>query len=190
LDLLESNSGRLLASTHTADNGEFSFDSVAPGLYFLSLKPQGLRAWTGGWITGLIAVRVDEGAAADHVDIDLGWTSCGLWYADRNQCPQPDLQIAQLSGQVVDDSGVPIGGATILVLDHTEKPVGRLQSDGDGRFTWPDSLAGTYELVVSASGFTPLRRTAHVEPALDSARSSRLAVRLGIGGRCSSAEPR
>src|SRR5205814_1388096 len=126
LDLLEGSSGRLLKSVQTADTGEFSFEGAAPGLYFLSLRPSGLRAQSGEPITGLIAVAVDHGAPTDHLDIDLGWTSCGLWYADRNKCPQPDLNIAQLSGQVLDVTGAAISGATILLFDHTQTLVERL----------------------------------------------------------------
>jgi len=189
LGLLEGSSGRLLKDVQTADNGEFSFEGVRSGLYFLSLKPSGLRAWSGEPITGLIAVAVDPGAQTDHLDIDLGWTSCGLWYADRNKCPEPELKIGQLSGQVLDVTGAAISGATILLLDHAQKLVERLQSDSAGKFASLDSLAGTYELMVSAPGFTPFRRTAHAELRGDSARPSSLTVQLGLGGSCSGVEP-
>jgi hypothetical protein len=78
LDLLEGSSGQRLKSLQTTDRGEFDFESAAPGLYFLSLK-SGLRGWSGEQITGLVAVAVDHGAPADHLDVDLGSTSCGLW---------------------------------------------------------------------------------------------------------------
>src|SRR5258706_109790 len=81
LDLLEGSSGRRLQSLQTNDSSEFNFESAAPGLYFLSLRPSGLRGWSGEQITGLVAVALDRSAPTDHLDVDLGWTSCGLWYA-------------------------------------------------------------------------------------------------------------
>lgn len=187
LDLLEGSSGRRLKSLQTTDNGEFNFESAAPGLYFLSLKPSGLMGWPGEQISGLIAVAVDQGALTDHLDVDLGWTSCGLWYADRSECPQSDLQIEQLSGQVLDASGAAIPDAKILLFDTAETLVERLQSDSAGKFASPHSLAGTYHLVVSSAGFTPLRRTLHAEPTGNPSRLSALTVQLGVSGSCSAA---
>ncbi|HET9320182.1 MAG TPA: carboxypeptidase-like regulatory domain-containing protein, partial [Bryobacteraceae bacterium] len=144
--------------------------------------------WSGEPITGLVAVAVDHGAAADHLDVDLGWTSCGLWYADRSQCPQSDLQVEQLSGQVLDASGAAIPDAKILLFDPGETLVERLQSDNAGKFTSPHSLVGTYQLVVSSAGFTPLRRTLHAEPTGNPTRTSALTVQLGVFGSCSAAD--
>jgi len=187
LELLDGSSGRRLKTLQTNDNGEFNFESAAPGLYFLNLKPSGLRDWAGEQITGLIVVFVDRDAPADHLDLDLAWSSCGLSYADRSKCPYSDLQIDQLSGQVLDTSGAAIQDAKILLFDRAETLVERLQSDRAGRFTSTHTLAGTYELVVSTAGFTPLRRTVQVEPAANSTRLSRLTVELGVGGSCSAA---
>ena len=187
LVLLEGRSGRSLKSLQTTDNGEFNFESAAPGLYFLSLKPSGLRGRSGEEITGLVAVAVDHDAPTDHLDVDFGWTSCGLWYADRSKCPQSDVQIEQLSGQVLDASGAPIVDAKILLFDPAEKLVERLRSDKAGRFASPYSLAGTYQLVVSSAGFTPLSRTLRAEPTGNPTRLSALTVQLGLSGSCSAA---
>lgn len=184
LDLLEGVSGRLLKSVQTTDNGEFSLEGVESGLYFLSLKPSGLGVSSG---EPMIAVLVDHDATTDHLDLDLGSTSCGLWYLDRSKCPQPDLNIGQLSGQVVDAAGAAIRGATILLFDH-QTVVEQLQSDRVGKFASAHSFAGTYELAVSAPGFTSLRRTAHAEFTDDSARRSFLTVQLGVAGSCSAVE--
>jgi hypothetical protein len=178
-----------MKSVQTGNDGEFSFEGVASGLYFLNLKASGLRSWSGEPITGLIAVAVDQDAPTDHLDLDFGWTSCGLWYVDRNRCPQPDLQLGELSDQVLDASGAAIPRATILLFDHAQKLVARLQSDNAGKFASLESLAGTYELVVSAPGFTPLHGTAHIELRGDSSLRSSLTVQLGLGGTCSSAGP-
>src|SRR5260370_37694789 len=117
LALLEGISGLHLKSIQTTQSGEFSFVNVAPGLYFLRLNPSGLKGWSGEPITGLIAVAVDSSAPADHLDLELGWTSCGLTYTDRNKCSPSDLQVEQLCGQVHDTSGAVIPGADILLFD-------------------------------------------------------------------------
>lgn len=186
--MLEGSSGRRLKSLQTNDSGEFNFESAAPGLYFLSLKPSGLRGWSGEEITGLVAVAVNHDAPTDHLDVDLGWTSCGLWYADRSKCSQSDLQIEQLSGEVLDTSGAAIPDAKVLLFDSAETLVERLQSDSAGKFTSPYSLAGTYQLVVSRAGFTPLRRTLHAEPTDNPRRLAALSVQLGVFGTCSVAD--
>lgn len=186
LDLLEGISGRSLQSLRTTDTGEFNFGRTAPGLYFLRLKPSGLKGWSGEQVTGLVAVVVDSGASTDHLDVSLGWTSCGLWYADSSTCPQSDLRIEQLSGQVLDAAGAAIQDAKILVFDLTQTLVEGLQSDSAGKFTSTHALAGTYELVVSRAGFTSLHRTVHIEPTPTSTQS-RLTVKLGLGGNCSEA---
>jgi protocatechuate 3,4-dioxygenase beta subunit len=177
LELLEAKSGRLLKSMETGNNGEFNFEGVRPGLYFLRLIP-----------SGLIAVTIDQAAPSDHLDLDLGWTSCGLWYTDQSKCPHPDLQIGQLSGQVVDPTGAAIPHATILLLDPSQTQAARLQSDATGKFTSPHSLSGTYDFEVTAPGFTPFRAVAHADPTAGRARPPSLTLRLGILGSCSAAE--
>ena len=186
LDLLEGSSGRRLKSLQTSDSGEFNFESAAPGLYFLSLT-SGLRGWSGETVTGLVPVAVDRSAPTDHFDVDLGWSSCGLSYTDQGKCPQSDLQIEHLSGQVLDSSEAAIGYAKILLFDPAETLVEQLQSDSEGRFTSPHSLAGAYQLVVSSAGFTPLRRTLHADPTGIPTRHSALTVQLGVSGSCSAA---
>ncbi|HEY3743358.1 MAG TPA: carboxypeptidase-like regulatory domain-containing protein [Bryobacteraceae bacterium] len=188
LDLLDALSERLLKTVHTGDNGEFVIADVAPGLYFLSLKPSNLTGGPGESITGSIVVAVDPAATTDHLETDLGWTSCGLWYADRNQCPQqqPDLNLTQLSGQVMDIAGAPISGATILLLKDGQTPVEQLKSDTSGKFESTHILAaGFYELVIRSAGFTPLKRTVHAE---STSHHPFITVHLGVADTCSAAE--
>jgi hypothetical protein len=184
LDLLDAISGKLLKSLQSTDSGEFDFENDAPGIYFLRLNPSGLRGWSGDEITGLIAVAVEHFAPADHLEVALAWTSCGLDYSDPSLCPQDDLQIGELSGRVVDTSGEAIGDASIALLDPAGKLVQRLQSDPTGKFTSNHLATGTYQLVVSRSGFTPLRRTVHKEPS-DSRDVPPLNIELGVSGYCS-----
>jgi hypothetical protein len=176
-----------LKTLQTNDNGQFNIEGATPGLYFLSLKPSGLRSWSGEQITGLIVIALDRDAPTDHLDLDLGWSSCGLSYADSSKCPQSDFQIEQLSGQVVDPSRAVIPRAKILLLDPAGTLVEQLQSDGEGKFASSRPLAGTYKLVVSSAGFTPYRRTVHAEPTPESTGRSPFTVQLGVLGSCSTA---
>jgi hypothetical protein len=188
LDLLEGLSGRRLRAFETTDKGEFSLEDAPAGLYFLNLNPSGLKGWSGQQITGQIAVAVNRDAQADHLDLDLGWSSCGLYYANSSTCPQRDVRIGQFSGRVVDSSGAIIARARILLLDPFGVLVEQLQSDNEGKFAASRALAGAYELVVSRLGFSPYRRTVHVEATAEPSRRSFFTVQLGVLGNCSSAE--
>jgi hypothetical protein len=88
---------------------------------------------------------------------------------------------------VVDTGGGVIPNAHLLLIEHGEAVVERLESDSAGRFASPHSLIGTYELVVSGAGFTPLRTTVHAVASGSSPRLSRLTVQLGASGLCSTA---
>ena len=182
LDLVEGISGRSLQRVRTTGSGEFSFDAVAPGLYFL--KPSGQ---SGELIA--IAVAVDTAAPVERLEVDFGTTSCGLWYIDQSQCPHPELQFGQLAGQVLDVTGAAIPRAAILLFDHSQNIVERLESDTAGNFASHRSLSGTYDLLVSALGFSPFRTAAHTRPSDDSAPPSPLTIQLGPGGSCSSVAP-
>jgi hypothetical protein len=189
LDILEGRSGRNRKTLRTNDSGEFDLEGAPSGLYFLNLKPSGLVDSSGEPITGLIAVAVDRSAAQDRLDLDLEWSSCGLSYAESSNCPQSgDLQAASLSGQVVDEVGAVIPRAKVILLDNAGVLVDQVQSDNEGRFALPRSLAGTYELVVTSGGFTPFRRTVRAEPNGEQARPLPLTVQLGVLGGCSGAK--
>ncbi len=190
LDILEGNSGRRQKTLQTSDTGEFDFEGAASGMYFLDLKPSGLLGWSGEQITGLIAVVVDPNAGTDHLDLDLGWSSCGLSYTDTSNCRQSDLQIEHLSGQVLDPAGAVIPHAKITLHDAGGTLVEQLQSDSEGRFASPRPLEGLYELAVTSAGFTPYRRTVRAEPHSERTRPSTLTVQLGLLGGCSVASSR
>ena len=182
LDLMEGFSGRLLKSTQINDQGEFSFEGVNPGLYFLNLRAPFLSPPAGN----LIAVAVNKDGTTDHLDVDFGETSCGFSYTDRNQCVQPDLHITRLSGALTDPAGASIAGGTILLYDQGGHELERLMSDFTGHFTSPKSFAGKYELVVKAPGFTSLHRPVQLGPP-DNAAQLSISVQLGVGGTCSRA---
>jgi Carboxypeptidase regulatory-like domain len=188
LDVLEGSSVQSRKTLRTNARGEFNSEDAAPGLYFLRLKPSGVRDWAGEQITGLIAVVVDRNAAVDHLDLDLTWSSCGLNSADQSKCPHNDLHTGRLAGQVMDPAGAVISFAKIILLDSTGTLAEELQSDRDGKFASTRLLPqGTCQLTVSSTGFTPFRGTLHAEPNSGIARPSLLTVRLGLFAACSGA---
>lgn len=185
IDLVESISGRVLKSFQTTESGEFNVQGVAPGLYFLNLKPSGLTAWSEEEINGPIAIAIDATASADHVAVDLAWTSCGLWYANSAICPGDDLRGARLAGQVQDETEAAIAGASIMLFDRDKKLIEQSRSDNAGNFAFQRSAPGTYQIIVTEPGFTPLIRIVHLSPTNNAALPSPLNVKLGLIGRCS-----
>ena len=185
LDLLESRSRKTLKNVETTETGEFNYEWSTPGIYFLQLKPSGLRDSAGYEITGLIAVAVDPEVPTDHLDLDLGWSSCGLWVSDRSKCRQAELRTDRLSGRLHDVTEGAIPDADIVLLDPSGKLVEELRSDRKGYFASPRQLAGTYQLVVIGTGFTPFRGILHAGPSTSPALHPALNVQLGIFGACS-----
>ena len=174
LQLLEGVSGRKLRTANTDENGAFEFPGVGSGLYFLRLT--GLAG-----LDGVIPISVEPSVATASLDLDLGWTSCGLFYSDRRQCPQTDLHVDRLAGRVVDPTGAAIPGAEVLLSDVSGKLMQRLRNQNTGEFGSLRPADGTYQLAVRANGFTTLRRTLIVDPN----GASSLEVRLGVLGLCS-----
>ena len=176
IELLEGVSGKSIQSAQTNDSGEFNFGEIAPGLYFLRLS-----------VSGIIGVAIQPGAASDHIDLDLGWTSCGMMYTDRNKCSSTDLQVEQLCGRVVDASGGSVEAAEVALLDATEKSnmIQQVKADRAGRFAAAEALTGSYRLVIQSPGFAPLYRTVHVIGSNNSVCGRPLNVRLGLLGGCS-----
>ena len=60
---------------------------------------------------------------------------------------------ASLSGTVTDPSGAVIPEAELTLRAVTTSAVVRVTSGTDGLYSFPNLLAGTYELTVSAPGF-------------------------------------
>lgn len=179
VELLEAVSGRSLKMVDTRNGGEFHFGDIAPGLYFLALRSAPL--------SGLIAVFNDPNAQASDLDLELGSSSCGLYFTDRNKCRLPELRLEELCGEVVDSAGGAIA-ADIYLSEGGQNPahVERIRSDSTGGFAWADSAAATYDLLVTSPGFTPLRTKVHLQPGPATTCRRQLRIQLGILGACSS----
>jgi len=177
LELLDGISGRVLASINTTSRGAFDFGKLAPGVYFIHLKPYTAFSQT---VEGLISVAVDPAAPAraGKLDLNLTWTSCGLGYMDQLQCPQPDLYVNKLEGRVS-----AFRGAEIVLLDVAQSEVVHVSTDrNNGDFSFPGPLAGTFELRIDGGGFTPVHTPLHIEP---TAANSALEIETSNGFACS-----
>jgi hypothetical protein len=205
LRLLVGVSGQEVASVHTNGTGNFDFGAAAPGIYFLNLEPSALKDSTGNPISGRIAVSVEPDAESDHLDVELGWTDCGLTYMDLNRCPPTELHIGQLRGRVIgpagavivnggdalrhkfvhiDPAGPAVPNAEILLVDPGGDLIERLSTDRLGEFALKQVPAGSYDLLVRAFGFATFRARAFVSP--DTSPIGRLDIQLGNMRSCGS----
>jgi hypothetical protein len=186
-DLFEGVRGRKIKSFLANEMGEFDIQSAGPGLYFLNLKSSGLKDWGNEPITGQIIVIVNSDATADHLDIDLGWSSCGLSYVNHTECPRSSIRVNRLTGVVNDPAGAVLADAKVRVYNQDKALVNQTQTDRSGNFFLP-LPPGTFELIVGAPAFSPFQGTVYVEPNTDfSKRRSPFTVALSLSGVCSAA---
>jgi len=206
LRLLVGVSGQQVASGHTNGTGDFDLGVAAPGIYFLDLEPSALNDPHGNPIIGRIAVSLEPDATADHLELELGWTDCGLTSMDLTRCPPAELHLGQLRGRVtgpagavilnggdalrhipvhIDPAGPAIPDAEILLVAPGGGLIERLSSDRSGEFASKQVPAGSYDLLVRSFGFTTFRARAFVSP--DASPIGRLDIKLGNMRSCSSA---
>ena len=69
-------------------------------------------------------------------------------------CAQGETTAAIL-GQVTDSSNEALPGATVTVTNHDTGLKRTAQTDGEGRFKFPQLLPGTYVVQATAEGFEP-----------------------------------
>jgi outer membrane receptor protein involved in Fe transport len=65
---------------------------------------------------------------------------------------------ATFSGQITDQTGAPIGNATVKITSQDTGAVITHQTSSDGNYTVPLLKAGTYSIQVTAPGFAPITR--------------------------------
>lgn len=95
------------------------------------------------------------------------------------QSPQPAPFAGGIAGQVVNASGIPQMGATVLLLDHVDRVVTRALTDESGAFLFPSVAPGVYSLKVTLASFLPaVKRNILVQPGMRSLLSVNLAGAL------------
>lgn len=164
LSLSEGITGHIVENSKTDGNGQFQFQAVPPGIYFLHLNPSGLRsAWSGEEIVGTIAIEVTSDAQNSSLDLDLSWSSCGLGYGQRVQYSETTVQKA--CGNVVDPQGGGIANADVFLLEDDEDAeiLEQTRSDQNGQFSLQTFTSASYQLLVKSSGFLPSIRKVRIE---------------------------
>jgi hypothetical protein len=135
----------------------------------------------------MIPIEIEGVAASEEFNLDLGWTSCGLFWTDQNRCPHPPMKARQICGNVTDVTGASIPNAEVRLSRANDKsntmPEIRYGQGGD--FSVPDLADGTYELFVRAPGFSPLRTTVQVRADRAASCAAPLRIELGVSGACS-----
>ncbi|HKP46440.1 MAG TPA: carboxypeptidase regulatory-like domain-containing protein, partial [Pyrinomonadaceae bacterium] len=98
----------------------------------------------------------------------------GSWSARAQQT----VTFATLTGRVLDASGAPVNGASLTASNVETNQKQAATTDGDGRYRFPYLQVGSYNLIIEAQGFSPLRKqvTVTVGQALD------LPLKLEVAG--------
>lgn len=95
------------------------------------------------------------------------------------QSPHPAAFTGGIAGQVVNASGMPQMGATVLLLDRMDRVVTRAFTDESGAFLFPSLAPGVYSLRVTLASFLPaVKRNIQVQPGMRSLLSVNLAGAL------------
>jgi hypothetical protein len=166
LSLLEGISGREIEKSQTDSKGRFNFTHEIPsGIYFLRLNPSGLRGRSGEQMEGMIAIEVTGETKQSALDLDLGWSSCGLSYAQREI--DPELKLDRICGVIADSEGGVVSNAQVMLLagDEGAKTLEQSQSGTNGQFALLEQPDGTYQLLVKSPGFRPFLRVVHIKSA-------------------------
>ena len=82
---------------------------------------------------------------------------------------------AQLSGNVLDATGLPLAGATITLRGAADRVT---QSGSEGQFEFQGLPDGEYELTAALPGFAPARRTTRLTPGESATLSLTLIVMI------------
>ena len=90
----------------------------------------------------------------------VGLMTCAVLALSLNLfCPAPsEAQVAgaTLSGEITDPSGASIANASVSIRNVGTGEVREVQSNGDGFYSAPNLLPGSYEVSASAEGFSKI----------------------------------
>jgi|GEM_PF-5028696 len=69
--------------------------------------------------------------------------------------PQASISMSELRGQVTDQNGAAVGGATITVTDQSKGTTRTVRSDESGLYVFLSLPPGVYSMKLEATGFVP-----------------------------------
>ena len=85
-----------------------------------------------------------------------------MFLAGRGAWAQLGTGTGAISGLVTDSSGAVVTTASVEITDTATGTTTTLRTNGEGRYTAPSLLPGTYDVVARAQGFTTQKRTQNV----------------------------
>jgi Carboxypeptidase regulatory-like domain len=151
------NMDRLLPAgggNQTNDLGEFRLFNLAPGEYIVQAAPQSDRSYGPGpgtpkptMLAPTFYPGVAESARAQSIVVASGQVVDGINFG------LVTVPAFRLSGIVVDETGAPVDGAMVWVMQPPGPgtipmmgPPEMIRSERDGRFMVPNLQAGTYQV--------------------------------------------
>ncbi|MFY9572028.1 MAG: carboxypeptidase regulatory-like domain-containing protein, partial [Blastocatellia bacterium] len=93
--------------------------------------------------------------------------------------PQASISTSELRGQVTDQNGAAVGGATITVTDQSRGAIRTVQSDENGLYVFLSLPPGGYTMKVEAAGFAT-KTVTDIQLAVGQVGS--IPIALGVGG--------
>ena len=161
--------------------GSFDFGVLPPGLYFLKIDSNNKNnQWSP---QGDVAFEIDPQSANLGLTLDIGMTSCGMYYSHGN-CSNRILPAENLCGQVVDPARAVIGNAHVALLDaSSSKLVNTTRTDSNGYFDLNSATRdGDYNLTIASPGFSTLRQAITLRKSGSCVK--RATIQLGVFGNC------
>jgi hypothetical protein len=149
--------GTELASSNSGSDGRFDFGNLPAGLYVVQVRAKQPGIPKNWEVEGPIAVEVTQGSSSpNQLELALGKTSCGIWYA---QCPeQKSIELASRQIKVSDPNGAVIRAAQYSLEDKSGRKVANGESNHQGVIELSAGLGGGYKLKIYSTGFTPLEQ--------------------------------
>lgn len=134
-------------ASRTNDLGEFRVFGLAPGQYIVvaSPRPFGSDALSRTMVSSTFYPGTPDPSAAQLLTVNAGETVAGIEFHTVM------ASTFKVSGTVVDDLGMPIAGATVMLAGDSRASgglaagrVGDARSDAAGRFSIDAVTSGTY----------------------------------------------
>jgi hypothetical protein len=145
---LRDGSGTLVSTTITGANGLYSFYNLPAGTYTVTVVASTLPAGTvptydldGTATPNTVGVVLTSGQ--NRTDVDFGY---------RGTASLGDRVWLDYDADGVQDAGeIGLNGVTVQLLDTAGNVIASLVTSGNGNYTFPNLLAGTYKVKVVSS---------------------------------------